>query len=277
MKKYKAYILIETSLSILMLGISLVIILSYSKYSLYKIQKNETKCKANYIRKAIEGYVARHGMMPSAGNEDGEEVEGLYKGFVPYKALGISKIYKNDGFNKSFVYFVNPNFVLSEYKDCIVLPVYFPQNVYPSNASDKRIVCFQRLYQEKQSLNEKKFLKKYIYLDEFKYKNLSEYEMTEKNIIIRNCYVNEDRHIEFFQKHIVKDCIVWSIVPSNSASYKDNEFKFNRDVFWQSRFNIASMLNCPSTNDTFDVSVIYNEDDEMPVELDTYKEKNSES
>lgn len=137
MKKYQAFSILEAALSILLIGIFASFIMPYWKLLNTNNNIIQTKLKANYIRKAIEGYVIRNSQVPYAGNKEGISQEGLLIGYLPYKTLGISKNYQYDGFGNSFTYIANGNLTMPKYKknmrkNLAAMPIHIPQTVYPT-------------------------------------------------------------------------------------------------------------------------------------------------
>jgi len=115
--RYEAFSLIEAAFAILLIGIFSSMLIPY--YHALNARQNlqVTQLRANYIRKAIEGYVMRYGFLPSAASDtNGNEVSGLIRGYIPYKTLGISKNYIYDGKGKLFSFVVNEYLMLAKYK-----------------------------------------------------------------------------------------------------------------------------------------------------------------
>lgn len=115
--RFAAFSLIEAAFAILLIGIFSSMLIPY--YHALNARQNlqVTQLRANYIRKAIEGYVMRHGFLPSAASDtNGNESSNLIRGYVPYKTLGISKNYIYDAKGKLFSFIVNEYLMLAKYQ-----------------------------------------------------------------------------------------------------------------------------------------------------------------
>lgn len=116
--KLKAFNMLETAFAILLIGIFTSMIIPYWQFLNTKQNIIVTQIRANYIRKAMEGYVMRYGFLPNAAvDTNGDETQGVHKGFVPYKTLGIPKSYIYDGFGKLFTFIVNEYLTLYKNDD----------------------------------------------------------------------------------------------------------------------------------------------------------------
>lgn len=136
MKKLKAFSLLETILSIAIIGLISssfsLLFLSITRYK--KIKLNEQKY--HYIRISVQNYVLQHGKLPMASENTLGISSSSYHGFVPYKTLGIAKSYMLDANNKPFRYVINPIFADTN------IPIHVPLN-YKPDINEK---SFMRLY-----------------------------------------------------------------------------------------------------------------------------------
>jgi len=171
-KKIKAFSLIEISLTLILIGIFSSFIFPFYKKLNYNRSCLITINKANEIRRALEGYVAMHGFLPSAANKDGLQIENKNAGYVPYKTLGLTSNHLKDGFGKNFKYFVSHEFTKFKYKKRIILPVFFPLNIAPIlNNFTKPYYHFSRIYrygyvEPLKEKKEKKNIKRKLYYDD---------------------------------------------------------------------------------------------------------------
>lgn len=132
-KKVKGFSILEAAFAILLVGIFTSFLIPYWRFLNSKENLVINQTRANYIRKAVEGYVARNGFLPCAATDlHGKEAKNSYKGLVPYKTLGIPKHYIFDSNKKPFTFVVNEHLTL--YKNSqngktpipITIPYFYP-------------------------------------------------------------------------------------------------------------------------------------------------------
>lgn len=139
----KAFNLLEASFALLLIGMLSSALIPYHKALNTKQNLELTRLRANYIRKSIEGYVARYGFLPCASeNLSGIEKKGTTCGYIPYKTLGISKTYIYDGFGKPFIFGVNEHLTLEKHnkEPYIIVPITQPafhNNIFRNKANSQ--------------------------------------------------------------------------------------------------------------------------------------------
>ena len=134
-KTTPAFSLIEAAFAILLIGIFSSALIPYWHTLNAKHNLAITQLRANYIRKSMEGYVARYGFLPSAASDTrGIEKQGISRGFVPYKTLGIPRQYIFDAKGNPFSFIVNEHLMLAKYQNnpLTPLPISFPIFFHPS-------------------------------------------------------------------------------------------------------------------------------------------------
>jgi hypothetical protein len=173
-----------------------------------------TTIRANYIRTAIEGYVARIGFMPYASDENGVEIVGKTNGFVPYKTLGIPKKYIHDGWNKRFRYIMCEALAAKKYTEMEreIYPIQIPLNWTPSMAR----YHFLRLYRYSISENRAN-----LYKDKMKLIDLDNASKLEQNFYWNIRFVAE------------KGKNVFDYIPSHYIiKLKQNKEEIKLDTTW---------------------------------------------
>jgi|GEM_PF-2893303 len=140
----RAFSILEAAFALLLIGIFATIIIPYWKLLHDRENYFLTQSRANYVRKAVQGYVARHGFLPYSGDSSGFSKNGLVRGLVPYKTLGIPQRLILDGYGSQFSFIVNEfltrNFWLEKgYK---ILPITLPVNIFQDDFG----VSFTRIY-----------------------------------------------------------------------------------------------------------------------------------
>lgn len=187
-KKLRAFSILESAFALLLIGIFSAILIPY--WQLLHAQENYciTQNRANYIRKAVEGYVARHGFLPYAGDEKGMDIEGKLRGFVPYRTLGIPKMYIYDGYGKPFSFIVNQCLVGKCWKKLgyHIIPITVPVSIHQEHIMTKAAiskpkitlgVSFNRLYQFSTSYENARWFKHPI-PEQVKVENAIKYSKT---------------------------------------------------------------------------------------------------
>lgn len=143
-KTLQAFSLLEVALSLLLIGIFCSLIFPYMKVVTFAQNQAISKERANYIRKAVEGYVIKYGFLPYASSDNkGLASKRCVSGLVPYRTLGIGKRYIYDGFGKLFSFIVNEQLVDEYWKSqgYKIIPVWMPM----SYLQEKNEVRFQRI------------------------------------------------------------------------------------------------------------------------------------
>lgn len=225
-----------------------------------------TKMRANYIRKNLEGYVARYGFLPYASsNLNGLESEGVCVGYLPYRTLGIDKSYAYDGSGKPFSFMVNKNLVLKFQKNLgyIIRPPFLHESLYAAGARS-----WGRLFVYKTSANhsiihpsKEHELQIYLYdydgIDEFfniqilkdnvpiVLSKIYAYPVVNKNTLPTHLAVHFQDFKGYRFYYPIYDVIAWVLI---SGSEKSHEIRSSPCVFWQSRFHLASQINCAITS-----------------------------
>lgn len=125
MKKYKAFSLLEISLTLIIIGITLTGILSIYKIILITQKNYINQKKYNYIQIAIQNYTLQHGHLPYAAQKNnGISTINCKKGYLPYKTLGINKKYSFNEDKQPFQYVVHS--YLSKTNIPIIMPLTYP-------------------------------------------------------------------------------------------------------------------------------------------------------
>ena len=260
-KKLKGFVLLEISISLLIVSIFLSICFEYVKRRQEQNQKFKTQKNANYIRKAMQGFVAKKGFLPCcAENENGKEKENNFSGFVPYKTLGIPKKYIYDGKNKPFTLYINKDLALSSYKHKKVVPVFIPYSTYPC----LNTVTFNRIYKTIPHEDERAANYGYIFYkqnrivdkyDDIKEQNLKLFHKKQL-IVLKSIIIQEQinsHHLmagDFVSKNSAeesKNLIAWCIISGKHNSEYIETDNPNYMVFWQSRFNLSAQIKTPAT------------------------------
>lgn len=137
MKKIKAFSLLEITINLGIIGITLTGIITLwfalSKYQKEKINNQ----KYEYIRISMQNFLIQHGRLPNA-SKDTSGLEDCFNtnGNLPYKTLGISKKYMFDANGNAFRYIVNDHFTNTN------IPLVTPLSCPPKNAD----TSFLRIY-----------------------------------------------------------------------------------------------------------------------------------
>ncbi|WP_342261920.1 hypothetical protein [Alphaproteobacteria bacterium endosymbiont of Tiliacea citrago] len=271
MKKIKAFSLLECALALMLIGICLNSFLIINKKKHQSSRKEITKLRANYIRKAIEGYVATHGFLPYASETlDGTSSLNCTVGYLPYKTLGLSKIYAYDGSGNAFRFIVDKNLVLEYQKSLgyLIFPPFFPSENFIMG-----IRTWNRLNSYYSYVNNRLTKKDFI---NFSKKMLWQrtsflYEYDDMNDNFRILIIKNKRELglskifiypifdmrrggnfnfeEIKKNYLLCDTIAWVLISDKKIDIK--KMKYDKViicldqfeiVFWQSRFNISYQI-----------------------------------
>lgn len=267
MKKIKGTALFESVLGLLLFSICISGIIMFHKSSSYSENMDITKMRANYIRKNIERYVATYGFLPyAAKTQNGEETDEQLIGYLPYKTLGISQEYMKDGFGNPYKFIVNKNLVLKyqEKKKWKIMPPFFPTMYFVPNLKIwSRLNKYKRTNHQdiEEGTDGASYLYDYDEIEENynitifkkgKLIKLSEIEVTpiyldiEYSKLIKYELNKENKNQR--EKYQVKDLIAWVLISDkkipNTLSIEITNY---REIFWQSRFNLAAQIKSPVT------------------------------
>ena len=265
MPKFKAFSLLETAITLAILGLLTSIIFPIYKIISHYKEKITNEEKYNYIRTSMQSYLLRHGKLPFAADQEGISKPNMLIGFIPYKTLGIKKSYMFDAKNNFFTYAVNKNFTNTN------IPIITSLKT-PPLANTK---TFCRLY---------KFHNNEIILYDDIEENLSLFE-EEKNIILQDDYfyimlpqkkfksiheMNQwlkDSLEKKEEKYKNKNAIAWILIShgKNKTSCsqmnkiqspkfcllpnKNEQQNFSDQVFYQTRFDMAAQVGTPCTSE----------------------------
>lgn len=260
--KIKAFSLLETNLVLLICGVLIIGVVQYWKIVTYEYKLIQSTNKANYIKKSLEGYVARNGFLPYAAKKtDGIETNDCCIGYVPYKTLGINSNYLYDGFGKKFKFIVNKNLVLKYHlsKSKVILPIQLPVRYFYCFDS----ITWNRLYNFLDEYGEKVLVsydlvkdtyniylysnEKIIKLDSLECLPPFNKEMFRDSIYLDNAEI-------YKKKFVVYDLIAWALISEIKFKQDELNIKLNQDniVFFQTRFNLAAQIKCnPNSNAVF--------------------------
>lgn len=267
MKKIKGTALLESVLGMLLFSMCISVIIMFHKKGSYAENIAITKMRANYIRKNIERYVATYGFLPyAAKTQNGEETDEELIGYLPYKTLGISQEYMKDGFGNPYKLIVNKNLVLKYQKKnkWKVMPPFFPTIYFvPTLRVWNRLNKYKKTnHQDMFEGNEgSSYLYDYDYMEENYNINiyyngtlikLSEVEVTPMYLDIEYSKLIKYEMIKEAQKerdrYQVRDLIAWVLISDKTTpNILSIEITNYREVFWQSRFNLAAQIKCPVT------------------------------
>lgn len=266
-RKIKAFSIIEIGFSVIILGFFLSFFLRYWNIANFKSKLDETKYKANYIRKSIEGFVVRKGFLPYAAKDlNGIEEDNFTSGYLPYKTLGIPKFMIYDSKGKAFQYIVNQRLALKFVeRSSLVLPIWLANNYYPF-ASKYQLASFKKVFEYESDINGIYELPSVLRHDKAYLESKLEIKQNKKELLIQSV-------VKFFEnfnnpnkskakrpvnvnaltirriKGEIKDIIAWAIVIKKAGPIdvleNAHEFAFSEKdkVFWQSRFNLAGLSN----------------------------------
>jgi hypothetical protein len=293
MQKLKASLILEMALSLLIMGILMSSLMLFFQSVNSRRNHIVTVNRANYIRIALQAYVYRKGFLPYAADEDGIEKDGQLIGYLPYKTLGIQKIYAKDGFGKFYEYLVNENLALGFHTKVgyLIVPLLVPLQI-PSQEYFCKTFC--RLYithcdhgelgdittkEEmeraaelvEQAKQEMGFLwtagSRVTHADECKGRSIGIYKNGYRKIF-KPMKIFDSSHTKLLLKgrtgEFTKSShnyVAWALISGRKKRPPQNLLDINLDsggiVFWQSRFNLAANLGHPCNSEAVNDDVTW--------------------
>lgn len=276
--RFRAFSLLEIAISLTIIGIAFAGILPFWKLLLFSRNQRINELKAVQVRYAIQGFVLRYGFLPyAAKDQNGIETHGNHKGFLPYKTLGLSKNYIMDSHNKPFTFIMNKHLGKNNEKHHLPPVIPFSIELPKDSCTFCRIYEFDKdgrvcLYDKICHVQNIELVAKGKDVFDSEHKKI--YIMRPISKYLSNTIAWIKLSLTEDKKYENCDCVAWILIShgqsKNGMKNKCREMNrcsdskfclepepgdtgiFDDQIFWQSRFDLASQIGTPCSTEAID-------------------------